>query len=375
MIAVDQGFPIMSMKISKMGTEMSRLSVLLIASAMTLPLSAAYAKDWYPLKVDVTEPAFDPHGKVKQVEYSPLTKATEKYPICVSFPHMKDAYWIGVDYGVIAQARDEGVKVQLVEAGGYTNLSKQLAQIEDCISAGAKALIVGGISQDGLTNEVNSLKAKGIPVIDVINGIHAPVAGKALVSWVVLGRILGEYMASLHPAGSPPVKIVWLPGPAGAGWVEDSNTGFIQAIKGSSINVVDTKYGDTGKEVQAKLVDDMLEAHPDIDYVVGTAVTAEAAIPILRSRGLTDKIKVVADYYTPGIDQSLRSGRILAAPTDKPVIQGRLAVDEAVRALEGKLEYAHVGPIIEMVDKDSVKALDMTTTLAPESFKPTFSVE
>lgn len=354
---------------------MSKLSVMLIASVLYVPVSGLQAKEWFPLKVDVTEPAFAPDGKVKQVDYSPLSKAKEKYPICVSFPHMKDAYWTGVDYGIVAQAQDEGVKIQLVEAGGYTNLSKQLAQIEDCISAGAKALIVGGISQDGLTNEVLSLKAKGIPVIDVINGIHAPVAGKALVSWVVLGRILGEYMATKHPADSPPVKIVWLPGPAGAGWVEDSNTGFVQAIKGSGVQVVDTKYGDTGKEVQAKLVEDMLEAHPDIDYIVGTAVTAEAAIPILRSRGLTDKIKVVADYYTPGIDQSIRSGRILAAPTDKPVIQGRLAVDEAIRALEGKLEYAHVGPIIEMVDKDSVKALDMTTTLAPDTFKPTFSVD
>lgn len=356
---------------------MARYLSVLAASTFIFSLSGAAveAKDWFPLMVEVSEPAFSPDAKVRQIEYVPLTRAREKHAICVSFPHMKDAYWIGVNYGIIAQARDVGVKVQLLEAGGYTNLSKQLAQIEDCVSAGAKAVIVGGISQDGLTNLVVSLKAKGIPVIDVINGIRAPVAAKALVSWVVLGRMVGEYMAARHPAGSPPVKIVWLPGPAGAGWVEDSNTGFIQALKGSAVQVLDVKYGDTGKEVQAKLVEDMLQAHPQIDYIVGTAVTAEAAIPILRSRGLTDKVKVVADYYTPGIDQLIRNGRVLAAPTDKPVIQGRLSLDAAVRVLEGKLEHPHVGPIIEVVDKDSVKALDMTTTLAPDAFKPTFSVE
>jgi protein TorT len=348
---------------------MTALTVILLSA------TSAKAKDWFPLLVDVSEPPFSADAKVTQLEYTPLAKANEKYHVCVSFPHMKDAYWIGVDYGIIDQARQEGVKIQLLEAGGYTNLSKQLSQIEDCISAGAKALIVGGISQDGVTNLVTSLKQKGIPTIDVINGINAPVAAKALVSWRVLGNIVGKYMASLHPAGSPTVKIAWLPGPAGAGWVENSNTGFIEALKGSAVEVVDTKYGDTGKEVQAKLVEDMLQAHPDINYIVGTAVTAEAAIPILRSRDLSDKIKVVADYYTPGIDQALRDGKILAAPTDKPVIQGRLAIDEAVRVLEGKLEHPHVGPIIEMVNKDNVKALDMTTTLAPASFKPTFSVE
>ncbi len=354
---------------------MKKLAPVLLAFTLAFLPSQSFAKDWYPMTVDITEPPFGPGGKVSQFDYSPLVKAQQKYPICVSFPHLKDAYWIGVDYGIVAQAKDEGVRIQLLEAGGYTNLSKQLAQIEDCISAGAKALIVGGISQDGLTNVVNNLRSKNIPVVDVINGIHAPVAAKALVSWIVLGRIVGKYMAGLHPAGSPPVKIVWLPGPAGAGWVEDSNTGFIEAIKGSAIQVVDTKYGDTGKEIQAKLVEDMLEAHPDIDYIVGTAVTAEAAYPILRAQGLTGKIKVVADYYTPGTDQLIRSGKILAAPTDKPVIQGRLAVDEAVRALEGKLVHAHVGPIIEMVNKDNVKSIDMTTTLAPSSFKPTFNVD
>jgi protein TorT len=344
-------------------------------SLILLSAVSAEAKDWYPLTVDVSDPPFAADAKVSQFDYTPLLKAKEKYRICVSFPHLKDAYWIGVDYGIIDQAKQEGVQIQLLEAGGYTNLSKQLSQIEDCVSAGAKALIVGGISQDGLTNVVTNLKEKGIPTIDVINGINAPVAGKALVSWRVLGNIVGKYLAGLHPAGSPPVKIAWLPGPAGAGWVETSNVGFIEALKGSAVEVVDTKYGDTGKEVQAKLVEDMLQAHPDINYIVGTAVTAEAAVPILRSKDLSDKIKVVADYYTPGIDQALRTGKIMAAPTDKPVIQGRLAVDEAVRALEGKLEHPHVGPIIEMVDKDSVKKLDMSTTLAPASFKPTFSTE
>jgi protein TorT len=353
----------------------TKLRKITLLSAALLSASAASAKDWYPLSIDVSEPPFAADAKVRQMDYTPLLKASAKHRICVSFPHMKDAYWIGVDYGIIDQAKQEGVQIQLLEAGGYTNLSKQLSQIEDCVAAGAEALIVGGISQDALTNTVTNLKQKGIPTIDVINGINAPVAGKALVSWRVLGNMVGQYMAKLHPAGSPPVKIAWLPGPAGAGWVESSNVGFVEALKGSAVQIVDTKYGDTGKEVQAKLVEDMIQAHPDINYIVGTAVTAEAAVPILRARDLGDKIKLVADYYTPGIDQALRTGKILAAPTDKPVIQGRLAVDLAVRTLEGKLEHPHVGPIIEMVDKDNVKALDMSTTLAPASFKPTFSVD
>jgi len=45
---------------------------------------------------------------VSPVEYVPLEKASKPWKICVSFPHMKDAYWLGVDYGVVEEAKRLG---------------------------------------------------------------------------------------------------------------------------------------------------------------------------------------------------------------------------------------------------------------------------
>ena len=171
------------------------------------------------------------------------------------------------------------------------------------------------------------------------------------------------------------MKVAWVPGPAGAGWVEAGNSGFAKAIDGSAVDLVETKYGDTGKEAQAKLVEDTLEAHPDLAYVVGTAVTAEAAIPILRARGLTDQIKVISYYYTPGVDQGIRRGQIMAAPTDSTVIQGRIAIDQAVRILEGESYEKHVGPALYVVKQDNLADFDTSSTLAPKGFKPVFRVD
>jgi protein TorT len=309
-------------------------------------------------------------------DYTPLEKASQPWELCVSFPHMKDAYWLGVAYGVAEEAKRQGVKMQLVEAGGYENLPKQISQIEDCVSAGADAVIIGAISLDGLNNLVHEIRAKNIPVIDVINGISSPeLSAKSLVSFGEMGAKAGEFLAAQHPAGSDPVKVAWFPGPPGAGWVEAGNTGFTEAVKGSAIEVVDTKYGDTGKEVQSKLVEDTLEAHPDLNYIVGTAVTAEAAIPILRERGLSDQIKIVAYYYTPGVHQGIARGQILAAPTDSPVIQGRIAIDQAVRILEGKDYLKHVGPKLFVVTQENAKDFDTASTLAPEGYTPEFRVE
>src|SRR5690606_2690169 len=175
--------------------------------------------------------------------------ASQPWEICVSFPHMKDAYWLAVDYGVAEEAKRLGVRMQLLEAGGYTELNSQISQIEDCVEAGADAVIIGAISYDGLNNLVSEVRAKDIPVIDVINGISsAELSAKSLVSFGEMGAKAGEFVAGLHPAGSEQVKIAWFPGPAGAGWVEAGNSGFMGAVEGSAVEIVDTRYRATGQE-------------------------------------------------------------------------------------------------------------------------------
>jgi protein TorT len=361
------------------GKNMKRFTALLAASsAMALAASASAqdGADWFPYPVEVWDPPFDMESPRSSLDYAPLEAASKKWDICVSFPHMMDAYWLGVDYGITEEAKRQGVSATVVEAGGYTELNTQISQIEDCVSAGADAVIIGAISFDGLNNIVGEIVDKGVPVIDVINGMSSDkLSAKSLVSFGEMGAKAGAFLAEKHPAGSDPVKVAWFPGPAGAGWVEAGNTGFAGAIEGSAIELVDTKYGDTGKEVQAKLVEDTLEAYPDLDYVVGTAVTAEAAVPILRSRDLADQVKVVSYYYTPGVDQGISRGQILAAPTDSTVVQGRIAVDQAVRILEGEDYVKHAGPALYVVTQESHGEFDPSSTLAPAGFSPVFSVE
>ena len=358
---------------------MNKVIGLVFATTAVVAMTPAAAQDsgkWYPFSVEVWDPPFDMASPRTNLDYVPLEAASKKWDICVSFPHMKDAYWLGVDYGIVEEAKRLGVKATVVEAGGYTELNNQISQIEDCVSAGANAVIIGAISYDGLNNLVGEIRSKNIPVVDVINGMSSDqLSAKSLVSFGEMGAKAGQFLAASHPSGSETVKVAWFPGPAGAGWVEAGNTGFTGAIAGSAIELVDTKYGDTGKEAQAKLVEDTLEAHPDLNYIVGTAVTAEAAVPILRSRGLTDQVKIVSYYYTPGVDQGIERGQILAAPTDSPVIQARIAVDQAVRILEGKDYVKHVGPALYVVTQENHKDFDSSSTLAPDGFKPIFSVE
>lgn len=349
--------------------------VIALSMAATLPLSA-YAQDaWYPYEAEEIIPAFSADGVSSAVTYEALDKAEKPWNICVSFPHMKDAYWLGVDYGVADEAERLGVKLNLVEAGGYTELNRQISQIEDCVTGGADAVIIGAISFDGLNNVIGEVTAKGIPVIDLVNGVSSTdISAKSLVSFHVMGFETGRYLADKHPAGSTPVQVGWFPGPAGAGWVEAAHAGFMEAVAGSAVEVLEPRFGDTGKETQLKLVEDVLQANPDVRYLAGTAVTAEAAQGLIRERGLQGKVDLLAFYMTPGVYTGIQRGFILAAPADSMVIQGRVAVDQAVRILEGKEFVQHVGPKIFIVDPDNINDVARENILPPEGYSPVFSV-
>jgi periplasmic protein TorT len=345
---------------------------LLMALSVMLPTALAGKLDSYRVELPATNGNFKERDRV--IEYTPLEKAARGWSICAVFPHMKDSYWLAVNFGLSSEVKRLGVQMRLYEAGGYDNLPVQIHQIEACAEQGADGVIIGAISYDGLGAQVARLHRQGIPVVDLVNGMSSDkIAAHSLVSFEEMGFRAGEYIARLHPKGGRSAKVAWFPGPKAAGWVQDGERGFRRALSGSAAEIVAVRYGDTGRTVQTALIQQVLDARTDIDYIAGTAVTAGAAVRILRSRGLNDRIKVVSYYFTPEVYREIKRGHILCAPTDSPVIQGRIAVDQMVRILEHKPLIKRVGPQIYVIDKDNIGSFDRETSLAPSGFRATYT--
>lgn len=340
---------------------------------VALPVLSADA--WYPFPVEITNPPFEANGTRSEQTYVALDKARQKWKICVSIPHLKDAYWLAVDYGVAAESQRLGVAMDLYEAGGYGNLDQQIAQIRECVGSGGQAVIIGAISSDGLTDLVVELRSKNIPVVDLINGMNGQaMSAKSLVSFHDMGFQAGKYLVDQQAQQGGGTQVAWFPGPKGAAWVEAGDGGFREALKGSPLTIVATEFGDTGKDAQAALIEKVLDQNPDVAHIAGTAVTAETAISILRKRKLDDHVDIISYYFGPGVHRGIERGKILAAPSDLPAIQARIAVDQAVRLLEGQPVLRHVGPKIAVVDRTNLAHFDLTTSLAPKGFRVVFKV-
>lgn len=340
------------------------------AFAALIQMGAAKAQDsWWPVKV------YDfASGKPKVVEYSALPKATKPWNICVLFPHMKDTFWVAVDYGVVQEARRLGVNMTLYQAGGYTNLPKQLSQFDDCLSGNFDAIVVGPISEAGLMREFKKGMRTGKPVIITVNPApKAQVTSKMYVDFVTMGEQTGNYLVNY--LNGKEAKVGAFPGPAGSGWAEQFLEGFKKAVANhSNIKILTEKFGDSGVAIQLGLIQNALQAFPDMNVIWGCAPAAEAAIGAIAEAGRKN-ILIESSYEDEAMLDDLKSGQILGFSTQYPVLEGAVAIDTAVRALEKKQYYQFVEPIPEMIAQDTISKIKMDLVLAPSSFKAVYTVK
>ena len=353
----------------------SLFSLVIFVTLLALP--TAMAEDaWYPAQIDVWSPPFNTEHQREIQQYTPPGHASRPWRICASIPHLKDDYWLAVNFGLVNEAKRMGVALNLYEAGGYENLATQQSQIAECVAKNnAQALIIGAISADGLNSVIADYSGKGIPVIDLINGISSDkIAARVAADFYDMGLAAGKYLATLHSDNSKAAKVAWFPGPAGAAWVAAGDKGFRAALNGSLLSILDGGFGDTGIAAQTRLIEAVLDSHPDIDFIAGTAVSAEAAVQVLQKRNLEQRIKVIAYYFGPGIYRGIKRGAILAAPSDSQAVLARISIDQAVRALEKQELIRHLGVTIKVVDLISLPEFDLNSSIAPAGFRPIFSV-
>lgn len=345
--------------------------------------AAVTAADWaVPVEIiDCEGPGCD--GERTPSVYTPLAPSEIKgdWDLCAVLPHVKDPYWVGIDANMVEEAERAGISMQLYEAGGYTEIGKQLDQLSNCVANGADAVLMSAVSNEALNAKIDEITASGIPVIDTVNGVTSTtVNGRALFDYCTLGANLGRHLA----ASGEEVRAVWFPGPAGVGSLEQLMSCFEAQTVGSKVEVLGVQYGDTGKDVQMDLVENALSAYPEMNYIIGSATTVDAAVGPLTERGLQNSIKSASYYFTPEVYSLLESGGATCSSAGNDLILGRIAVDMALRVLESKPFNGgnHLAMAANVIcgpaagaDQDNLSSLVKPLNLPPEGFKPVFSVK
>lgn len=286
--------------------------------------------------------------------------------LCALYPSLKDAYWLSVNDGMARAAARLGVTLKVFEAGGYRQAGTQREQIALCRSWGADAILFA--SSVARFPGLSGLAA-GIPVIEVVNALHDPAVRTRIgVPWFQMGYQPGRYLARQY--GERPLRVLLMPGPRDAGGSSEMSDGFRAALAGSQLRIVDVAWGDNDTEVQRNLLQDMLERHPEIDVVAGTAIAAEVAMGEGRNRDAP--LTIVSFYLSHQVWRGLKRGRILVAASDQMVWQGELAVEQALRVLQGVAAPDNISPPILLLTRRNASSARVRRSLSPLGFRPVY---
>ncbi|HAY09203.1 MAG TPA: TMAO reductase system periplasmic protein TorT, partial [Thauera sp.] len=123
----------------------------------------------------------------------PRIPASRPWTLCAVYPHLKDSYWLAVNYGMVDEARALGLGLRVLMGKGYENLESQRAGVSDCIAdTRTDALLVGTVSFAGLNDLLRPYAAQH-PVLGLVNDIDASVVRSRVgVPWYQLGWQIGR---------------------------------------------------------------------------------------------------------------------------------------------------------------------------------------
>ncbi|MEC4726402.1 TMAO reductase system periplasmic protein TorT [Shewanella sp. D64] len=318
---------------------------------------------------------------VNKLAYTPLIQTSKPWKICALVPHLKDAYWIGIDYGLVQQASKLKIELQLFEAGSYYEKNKQLNQLTKCMKGDFDAILLGAVDPQLLAYYHGPITK---PVIALVNRIDSPsITTRVGVNWYQMGWNAGQFIknnlstVSKLNAGKK-VNVSLLTGPeklGGSDWVDQ---GILAALKDSRITISSIRHTDNSRNLYRDQLHHLLE-NQNPDYILGSAVAIEAAIGDIRMKKLETQVKLVSSYLSPGILRGLFRHKVAFSNDDLVVLQGKLAIDVIVKALEGELITGDIGPKIQQIVSKELNQHNiknkLNISLAPADFYPIYNVD
>jgi ribose transport system substrate-binding protein len=209
--------------------------------------------------------------------------AAPKYVIGMSQCNLGEPWRVQMNADVKAEA-DKHPEIKMVFKDANNDVLTQRAQVEEFVSAKVNLLIISPKEAQPLAEPVSKAMAAGIPVIvldrDIIGENYTQFIGADNVK---IARAVGTWLVKNY--GGKGAKVVEIMGLQTSTPGQDRHTGFMEAIKGSDLNVIfraDAKWlePDARKEMESALARfdkiDIVYGHND-PSAHGAWVAAQAA--------------------------------------------------------------------------------------------------
>lgn len=275
---------------------------------------------------------------------------------------LNSPFFIEMQRGAEEAARRLNVELVVQAAEREVDVEKQMQIIENLIQAKVNALAVTPSGSREIVPALVKANQAGIPVIVVDTRLDPKAAADAGVKTAAFvgsdnyrgGQIVGEFLVK---AADGRANVAILEGIPGHDTGDSRVRGFRDAIKATpGVKIVASQTANWERDQGFSVFQNILQAHPELDTVFAcNDMMALGAIEAISAAGRTGRIRVLGFDAVEDARRALEAGTMVASVAQFPQEMGRIAVESAVKALNGETVPADVSVSIGLVTKENVR--------------------
>jgi len=269
----------------------------------------------------------------------------------LSLSTLNNPFFVQIKAGAQEEAKKLGADLTVTDA--QNDASQQANQLQNFTSSGIGSIIVNPVDSDAAGPAVRAANKADIPVVGVDRGVNKADTAALVASDNIAGGKLGAKAMAEKLGGKG--KIVILQGLAGTSASRERGAGFAEGLKAyPGIEVVAQQPADFDRTKGLDVMTNLLQAHPDIQGVFAeNDEMALGAIKALGSKAGTS-VSVIGFDGTPDGLTAVKAGTLYASVAQQPKELGRIAVENALKAAEGKKVEKTVMVPVKVVTKENV---------------------
>lgn len=260
------------------------------------------------------------------------------------------------------------MEVDPYDAGGYSQIDKQISQIQTAIATQPDILIVWATDPNAVVPALNQAASQGIKVINWVQAPNFPDAASTIATDFVQDSY--NLTKAIGTMAGEEGKLVTAFGGCGGQYQRDLQAGADKAVgemPGMSIAVKECPPDFDPSKVQS-IVENALVANPDIKGVLTSVVSQSVgAVNSIRASGAGGEVLVGSGILTSCKDVELiKSGQVPVVTGVPSAYMGELGAAVAIKVLKGEeveKEYTVPGNIYTA---QNIAEADLTTDLTPQ---------
>jgi ribose transport system substrate-binding protein len=222
-----------------------------------------------------------------------------------------------------------------------TDLSQQVALVEQMVASGVDAIVVAPADSRALVPSLRKAQRAGVVVVNIDNKLDSATLATAGAEIPFVGpdnragaKMVGAELAKRLRPGDAVAIVEGIPTAFNA---QQRRQGFEDAMRAAGMRIVAVQSGHWEQARANAVVSAMLREHPDLKAILASNDNmALGAVAAVRQGGKAGQVAVVGFDNISAIREMLRDGRVLATADQHAAQLAVFGIEYALQILRGE---------------------------------------